>query len=325
MDEGRLPTHTGEIAIDPMTAKALNAKLGDTLDVQRFGDPIALKVVGILQRPMLGALQRPYVVVARADLVEATGSSGLTTIMARLKPGTDVRAWVQEHKGQFKDPLVLEPSERITTGLDSQERATKLGFALVSVIAFMSAAFIVGTGMTTAVAEQQRQLAVADCWACRWACWRPLAFARTSMSCCRMGCSSVGLASCWRWQAAWRPAWAARCGQRGRLRASRRWPRSRRTQCAPRLRGGVAGAGGRRVPGGSAAASGVAARVDAQVGVCGRWHSAPPPAGSCWQCRCCGWWPRAGGAAGCAPAAAPGLPQGALAQGPLAWASPLVR
>ena len=163
MDEGRLPTHTGEIAIDPMTAKALNAKLGDTLDVQRFGDPIALKVVGILQRPMLGALQRPYVVVARADLVEATGSSGLTTIMARLKPGTDVRAWVQEHKGQFKDPLVLEPSERITTGLDSQERATKLGFALVSVIAFMSAGFIVGTGMTTAVAEQQRQLAVARC------------------------------------------------------------------------------------------------------------------------------------------------------------------
>jgi len=163
MRAGRLPTQAGEIAIDPLTAKALACAVGEQLQVQRFGDPIALTVTGIIDRAALGALQRPYVVVDRATLVEANGSDQVTTVMVALKPGTDVTAWVTLHAPEFKEPLSLEPSELYTTGFDKQMLALRLGFVLISSIAFMSCAFIVGTGMTTAVAEQQKELAIARC------------------------------------------------------------------------------------------------------------------------------------------------------------------
>lgn len=163
MRAGRLPAQAGEIAIDPLTAKALACEVGALLQVQRFGDPIALTVTGIIDRAALGALQRPYVVVDRATLVEANGSDQVTTVMVALKPGTDVTAWVALHAPEFKEPLSLEPSELYTSGFDKQMLALRLGFVLISAIAFMSCAFIVGTGMTTAVAEQQKELAIARC------------------------------------------------------------------------------------------------------------------------------------------------------------------
>ena len=163
MRVGRLPTQAGEIAIDPLTAKALACAVGDQLQVQRFGDPIALTVTGIIDRAALGALQRPYVVVDRSTLVDANGSDQVTTVMVALKAGTDVNAWVALHAPEFKEPLSLEPSELYTSGFDKQMLALRLGFVLISAIAFMSCAFIVGTGMTTAVAEQQKELAIARC------------------------------------------------------------------------------------------------------------------------------------------------------------------
>ena len=163
MREGRLPERTGEIAIDPLTAKALAAGVGELLAVQRFGDPIELRVTGIIDRATLGALQRPYVVVERSTLVEANGSDEVTQVMVALRDGADVPGWVAEHSPKFEEPLSLEPSELYTTGFDKQMNAMRLGFVLVSAIAFISCAFIVGTGMTTAVAEQQKQLAIARC------------------------------------------------------------------------------------------------------------------------------------------------------------------
>ncbi|MFM7800043.1 MAG: FtsX-like permease family protein [Planctomycetota bacterium] len=163
MREGRLPERAGEIAIDPLTAKALAVGTGDRLQVQRFGDPIDLSVTGIIDRATLGALQRPYAVVDRGTLVEANGSDEVTQVMVALAPGSDVQAWIREHAAAFEEPLSLEPSELYTTGFDKQMDALRLGFVLISAIAFMSCAFIVGTGMTTAVAEQQKALAVARC------------------------------------------------------------------------------------------------------------------------------------------------------------------
>ena len=163
MREGRLPRDEGEIAIDPLTARALDAGLGTALEVQRFGEPIALRVVGIIDRATLGALQRPFVIVERATLVEANGSDEASSVLVALREGTDVPAWVARHAPAFDEPLSLEASELFTSGFDRQMQAMRLGFVLVSLVAFMSCAFIVGTGMTTAVAEQQRELAVARC------------------------------------------------------------------------------------------------------------------------------------------------------------------
>lgn len=161
--EGRLPLRPGEAAVDPLTIKALGLKMGDRLQVQRFGDPIELQVVGILDRPALGALQRPLITVDRATVVEANENDGASTVLIALKPGTDVVKWTEAHKGEFPEPLSLEPSELFSSGFDKQAYAMRLGFVLISMIAFMSCAFIVGTGMTTAVAEQQKELAIARC------------------------------------------------------------------------------------------------------------------------------------------------------------------
>jgi putative ABC transport system permease protein len=160
LKEGRLPEAAGEIAIDPLAAGQLGAGIGDRLIVQRFGAPIELLVVGVLDRPTLGALQRPIAVMDRGTLVDATGRDRVSTVLIKLREGVNVPEWIELHRGAVKEPLVLEPSERITSGLDRQQRATQLGFLLVTMVAFMSAAFIVGTGLTTAVAEQQRELAI---------------------------------------------------------------------------------------------------------------------------------------------------------------------
>lgn len=57
MQEGHRPGDANQIALDPVTAKILDAKLGDELLVLRLGAPVKLVVCGIVQRPMLGALQ----------------------------------------------------------------------------------------------------------------------------------------------------------------------------------------------------------------------------------------------------------------------------
>ncbi|MFM8640161.1 MAG: hypothetical protein ACKOEL_05945, partial [Planctomycetota bacterium] len=105
MREGRLPERAGEIAIDPMTAKALDCGMGAKLEVQRFGEPIALEVTGIIDRATLGALQRPYVVVERATLVEASGSDDASTVLVALRDGTPVLEWVAAHAPAFEEPL----------------------------------------------------------------------------------------------------------------------------------------------------------------------------------------------------------------------------
>jgi putative ABC transport system permease protein len=162
--EGTRPKARNEILLDPSAAEALDAKVGDRLVIQRFGAPIELTVCGVYRRPKLGALQRPLVELSREALAEATGREGQATITAIiLKDGVDVAAWCKEHASLVEDPLVLEPAEAVTTGLDRQMLASRLGFTLASAIAFLSCAFIVAVGLTTAVTEQQREMAIARC------------------------------------------------------------------------------------------------------------------------------------------------------------------
>ena len=59
--------------------------------------------------------------------------------------------------------MLLEPAEMATSGMDKQVLAGQLGFTLATVIAFLACSFIVGVGMTTAVAELERELATMRC------------------------------------------------------------------------------------------------------------------------------------------------------------------
>ena len=81
--EGRLPRTTDEILIDPLTAKLLQVNLGDELVVERFGPPIKLKIVGLRDRQIIGALQKPSVQVDRSVISEAVGRSAKISTISR--------------------------------------------------------------------------------------------------------------------------------------------------------------------------------------------------------------------------------------------------
>lgn len=164
LDEGRRPENDGEILIDPATKEALAATLGDVLVVERFGEPIELTVVGTYKRPRLGSLQRPLVEVSRRTLAAASNQDDeVTSILILLKSGVDATAWIEANKGVVEEPLILEAAAKIKTGLDRQMLAMRLGFTLAASIAFLSCAFIVAVGLTTAVTEQEREMAIARC------------------------------------------------------------------------------------------------------------------------------------------------------------------
>lgn len=165
LETGRLPAAAGEIVVDPLVAEQLDAAIGDRLEVQRFGDPVLLEVVGIQKRPILGALQRPITHLDRATLAEAMNSPArLTAISLILDEGTDVAAWCADRQLLLGEgDLVVEPSERIRGGFDRTIAGSRLGLSLGAAMAFLACSFIVATGMTTAVVEQQRLLAIARC------------------------------------------------------------------------------------------------------------------------------------------------------------------
>ncbi|MBL9120541.1 MAG: ABC transporter permease [Phycisphaerae bacterium] len=164
LEVGTRPMKVDDVLLDPAASDALHAKVGDRLVIQRFGAPIELSVCGIYKRAKLGALQRPHVELSRERLAEATGLEGQATVIALiLRDGDDVHAWCERHADVVEEPLVLEPAERVTTGLDRQVLASQLGFTLAASIAFLSCAFIVAVGLTTAVTEQQREMAIARC------------------------------------------------------------------------------------------------------------------------------------------------------------------
>ena len=151
-----------EVVIDPITAGQLGVAPGDGLDVQRFGDPIELKVVGVVKRPILGALQRPQVYLSRETLAEATGSGDLIDLHSIvLEDDLDVNAWVEENQDLVEPPLLLEPSERIRSGFERQVAGGRLAFIFAAMASFLACSLIVATGMTTGVAEQQREMAMA--------------------------------------------------------------------------------------------------------------------------------------------------------------------
>ena len=162
IEAGRRIERAGEVVLDPKTATALAAKPGDTLRIVRFGKPLEVVVAGVYKRPALGALQRPLIEIDLATLGEATKRGGqLTGISIALADGVDTEQWCAANAARVKDPMLCEPAERVRTGLDKQVAASELSTVIATMIAFLSCAAIVATGMTTAVLEELREMGIA--------------------------------------------------------------------------------------------------------------------------------------------------------------------
>lgn len=148
-------------------AQTLNAKvglrLGDTLTVRRlFRSPSEAVVVGIARQPPLGG--RPQAFMTLDTLAGLIGGEGkLTEIEASLAPGLDPEQFAERHRAELPDGYVLETTARVTANVEKNLASSQLGLVLATVLAFLTASFIIFTGLTVDAAQQQRELAMLRC------------------------------------------------------------------------------------------------------------------------------------------------------------------
>ena len=166
------PIDVPESTADASEADRINAaqgvRPGDTVEVRRggllnrFREGTDVTVVGIVKPPPLGGRPQAYMPIDTLGMLTDKPDQ-LSEIEIDLASDVDPEAWVETHRDALPETTLLATTERITSGLEKNMASSQLGFVLASVLSFLSAAFIIMTGLTTGVAEQQRALAVLRC------------------------------------------------------------------------------------------------------------------------------------------------------------------
>jgi putative ABC transport system permease protein len=155
---------TGMTAFDAPEARERNEgigpRIGDVLTVPRlFGRARELTIVGLAEPAPLGGKPIAFTTISTLDAL-ARNKNQLSDIELKLTEDTDPDLFVEQHKDELFPQALLQTTGRITAGVEQNMRASEFGFIVVVVISLISAAFIITTGLTTGVAEQQRTLAV---------------------------------------------------------------------------------------------------------------------------------------------------------------------
>lgn len=162
--QGRLVESEDEIVLGSLAAEELGARIGDSLSVQRFGDPIELTVVGIVPPPPLGMWDRPEGYTSLDTLGRTLERRGrVREVDIVLRDGEDAESVAEARRGEMPRGLLLQATERITSGLNKNLQSSQIGFVISSALSFLAAAFIIMTGLTTNVQERQRELAILRC------------------------------------------------------------------------------------------------------------------------------------------------------------------
>lgn len=173
------PVEPDQTASGPTQAATANAgvgvRLGDELTVIRSGSGPSviallrgaravgtLRIVGIAAAPPLGGKPTATVDLATAQAL-ADSAGKLSRIEIELDGSIDPEAFVLEHAEELGGDFILQTTERITSGVEKNLAASQLGLVLVGAVALLCAGFIIMTGLSTGVAEQQRTLAVLRC------------------------------------------------------------------------------------------------------------------------------------------------------------------
>lgn len=166
--EDPLPGAPTTAPTNPAEAEVFNelqgVRLGDVVTVRRLFGSSELTVVGMSEPPPLGG--RPQAFLTLEGLREATGRGGadeLTQVDITVKPQYDPGAVVEARQGDVPEGAILQTAERITSGLDKNLRSGQFGLALAILLALLSAAFIIVTGLGAGVVERQRELGMLRC------------------------------------------------------------------------------------------------------------------------------------------------------------------
>ena len=152
-------------------AGAINAgvglRLGDTLTGRHLlRPPGEVVVVRVARQPPLGG--RPQAFMTLETLAGLIGGGGkLTEIEASLSPGLDPDAFAAGRRPEVPDGFLLETTARVTANVEKNLASSQLGLVLATVLAFLTASFIILTGLTVYAAQQQRELAMLRCFCAR--------------------------------------------------------------------------------------------------------------------------------------------------------------
>ena len=126
-----------------------------------FGDA-KLTVVGVAEPPPLGGLPTAFMSVETIAAIAGDGGR-LDQIEIELAAGADPEAVAERRGAELPEGVLIQATEKVTSGLDKNLASNQLGFILASVMSMLSAAFIIMTGLTTGIAEQERALAIIRC------------------------------------------------------------------------------------------------------------------------------------------------------------------
>lgn len=153
----------GDAALARRINAAVGPRPGDTIRIVRLlRSPIELTIVGITEPPPLGGRPRAY--AGLDTLATITGrDDAISEVEIELAPGTDPAAFVARHAPELGRGALLTTTERVTSGVEKNLNSNQVGFVLASTLAFLCASFIIMTGLTTGLGEQQRALAVLRC------------------------------------------------------------------------------------------------------------------------------------------------------------------
>ncbi len=149
--------------------ESVTVGIGDTIEhVSKFlGRRLAvMKIVGVVEPPPLGG--RPQAYMTRAGLAALSAQVGrVSAVEILLEEGIDADAFVDARKAELAqsefERVIVQTTAKKTSGLDKNMRSSRIGMTLASAISFLSASFIIMTGLTVDVAERQRELAVLRC------------------------------------------------------------------------------------------------------------------------------------------------------------------
>jgi putative ABC transport system permease protein len=123
------------------------------------GDPKRLTVVGIVEDAPLAA--SPFAAMTLDGLGAATNQRGrLTRVELVLQEQVDAEAFAKARQQDLPGTMLVQTTQRVTSGLDKGIRANELGFLLGTMMAFLAASFIIMTGMSTGIVERTRELAI---------------------------------------------------------------------------------------------------------------------------------------------------------------------
>lgn len=132
------------------------------LTLPSLAPPLKLAVVGVCAQPPLGGRAQAYMTMEALGAI-AGGEGEVQEILVRLREGVEAAEVARVRQAELPPGVLVQTTARITSGLDRNMRSSELGFVLASILAFLSASFIVLTGLTSGIAERQRELAIMRC------------------------------------------------------------------------------------------------------------------------------------------------------------------